>query len=1084
MRCKRLLSLTLAVCMTLGSSVLLPQNLFVESTGVTANADSDYLIPQFETKTNGAKSSNKSANYYSTYASTVKSCIYEDSDNNLWRAEFIDSKIVIEKYSQGAKKLIKTFSVNPELPIYGGVFFGKDYNYVVSGRKNPDYDDNIEVLRVTKYTKQWEKVDHASVFGANTLEPFHAGSCRMTEASGKLYVDTCHTMYKSDDGLNHQANMCFVIDETQMTVINSHYEVWNLSIGYVSHSFNQFIKTDGEKIYRIDHGDAHPRGIPIIVNNVDGSIRNVNYTIPVTFEGAIGQNSTGASIGGLEVSSDTILFPYNQEPDSSSSFRNILINVTSKSLEKSYQKNITNYDESSNVTCSTPQIVKVNNDMYVVLWEETNKTTSEKTVRLVSVDRNGDKISNIVAIEANLSDCQPILCSDGCIRWYVTSDSSPFFYAIQPYDINSLHIHKADWKVIKKETCTTDGQQTGKCSICGKTITKTIKATGHDWDSWPTISWDGGDTAKGVFTCRNDSSHTTSVKATIVSTSIISPATCTSVGLKRGTFRISFGNYTYTSGGFADIPKTAHKWSDWTITKKATCTATGTKNHTCSVCGTTETQTITKLGHNYKSTIVNPTCTAKGYALHKCVRCGDSYKDTYKAANGHSWSAWKTTKQATCTTEGLKTRTCSVCKKTEKQTIAATGHSWSAWKTTKQATCTTEGLKTRTCSVCKKTEKQTIAATGHSWSAWKTTKQATCTTAGSKTRTCSVCKMTESVTIKATGHKWSAWKTTKAASPTSTGTQTRACSICKKTETKTLSKTSIRLSGYDRYDTSFAIADQLRKINGNKKFKSIIIASGSDYADALSSAYLAKIKDAPIILTHPSFTDKVIEYVKKNSESSAQIYIIGGAAAVNKDTEKKLKKSFKNVKRLWGQDRFETNLEVLKQANVKGQELLVGNGLGYADALSASAVGRPMMLVSGKTLTAKQKAFLKQAEVKSATLLGESDVVSSQIEKQFKQLVGNIDRQGGRDRFETSVLIAKKYFKNPKTISLAYGLNYPDGLCGAPLAMKYGCPLLLTINQQPENAKAYAKQIGATSAVTFGGDDLISDKTIKTILSK
>ena len=69
-------------------------------------------------------------------------------------------------------------------------------------------------------------------------------------AAGTLYVYTCHEMYKSDDGLHHQANMIYVIKEADMTVADQYYEVMNVAqAGYVSHSFNQFIKTDGEYVY-------------------------------------------------------------------------------------------------------------------------------------------------------------------------------------------------------------------------------------------------------------------------------------------------------------------------------------------------------------------------------------------------------------------------------------------------------------------------------------------------------------------------------------------------------------------------------------------------------------------------------------------------------------------------------------------------------------------------------------------------------------------------------------------------------------------------------------------------------------------
>lgn len=48
--------------------------------------------------------------------------------------------------------------------------------------------------------------------------------------------------------------------------------------------------------------------------------------------------------------------------------------------------------------------------------------------------------------------------------------------------------------------------------------------------------------------------------------------------------------------GCGDIQnEEAHKYGDWTVTKEATETAKGEKEHTCTICGYTETAEITKL---------------------------------------------------------------------------------------------------------------------------------------------------------------------------------------------------------------------------------------------------------------------------------------------------------------------------------------------------------------------------------------------------------------------------------------------------------------------------------------------------------
>ena len=106
-------------------------------------------------------------------------------------------------------------------------------------------------------------------------------------------------------------------------------------------------------------------------------------------------------------------------------------------------------------------------------------------------------------------------------------------------------------------------------------------------------------------------------------------ATCTKTGLTEGKHCSICGTVIKAQ---ETVPATGkHSFGDWKITKAATCTATGTKTITCSVCGKVETQTIAKTAHKYVNTVVKPTYTAQGYTLHKCSVCGTSYKDTYTA---------------------------------------------------------------------------------------------------------------------------------------------------------------------------------------------------------------------------------------------------------------------------------------------------------------------------------------------------------------------------------------------------------------------------------------------------------------------
>ena len=294
-------------------------------------------------------------------------------------------------------------------------------------------------------------------------------------------------------------------------------------------------------------------------------------------------------------------------------------------------------------------------------------------------------------------------------------------------------------------------------------------------------------------------------------------------------------------------------------------------------------------------------------------------------------------------------------------------------------------------------------------------------------------------------------------------------------------KQPARIYGADRYGTAIGIADQLRAANGGKKFSNIIIASGLNFADALSASYLAKVKNAPILLTSKALTDRIAKYIKDSSYTDATIYIVGGSAAVPTATEKALG-GFKIV-RLAGSNRYTTNLLALKEAGVTNQEILVASGTNYADALSASAVGKPILLAAGITLLSDQLSYLKTLSGKTATIIGGTGAVTTQIETQISGIFTNVSRIGGLNRYETSVNVANKYFGKAQKLTLAYALNYPDGLCAGPLASKYASPLILTASNNFAAAKDYAAKSGSASATTIGGPPLISDEAARTIIN-
>ena len=186
--------------------------------------------------------------------------------------------------------------------------------------------------------------------------------------------------------------------------------------------------------------------------------------------------------------------------------------------------------------------------------------------------------------------------------------------------------------------------------------------------------------------------------------------TCTETGSETSTCSEADCGKTFTH----EIPALGHSWDEGRVTKPATETEDGVKTFTCTRCSVTRTEAIPALSHehSYKEVVTAPTCTEKGYTTHTCA-CGDSYVDTYTDPLGHDLKD-DAAVAATCTTAGTTAgKHCTRCDYKEgMETIAALGHAWDEGKVTKEATETTQGSMTYTCTRCSATKRDILPASG------------------------------------------------------------------------------------------------------------------------------------------------------------------------------------------------------------------------------------------------------------------------------------------------------------------------------------------------------------------------------------
>ena len=765
------------------------------STAVSAGSFSAFAVAQCV----AYSGSNVNDQDYVQWSDTVKSYLTVCDNGNYMRVQSgaIEGKLLVEYYSSDFEPL-STKLIDNELPIFGAFYDSGNNYYVLSGQENPKQNDSLEVFRITKYDKNWNKIKSCGLYGANTTVPFDAGSARMTHSGDHLLVRTCHEMYKSSDGNNHQSNVTIEVDMPSMTITDSYTGVMNVDYGYVSHSFNQFIKTDGNHIVALDHGDAHPRSAVLVKYNSDFTtgkffpsyfeqVSNIDVvTYPEYTSGHY--NYTGAAIGGFDVSSSSYIVAQSTvdlDYINTSKTRNVYVSAVSKDLSTNKLNKITSYAEGTD-SASAPQLVKINDNSFLLLWVRDTK------VSCVKLNADGTVNGSIHTFEGSLSDCQPVI-KNGRAVWYVCDKNNVTFNSLNLSNLDDIKTvdvktgHDYETKYASK----TDGTVTQTCKSCGYVNKFTVPTS-------TTVYWrtDLSNTTFSSVLSKTQFSVGDSIDFWLYDdtdyTVEFSDRSMVSVN-KLENYANDIRRITFKNGGSLTVkiyptynPSvaktykltcgcTSHTYGSAVITKQPTCTSEGTKTKTCTQCGATVTETIAKLSHSYTTTVVAPTCTTDGYTLYKCSVCGTSYKDNTTKATGHSYGNSVVTKQPTCTSEGTAIKTCTKCNATVTETIPKTSHKYA--DTVVTPTCTTDGYTLHKCSVCGTSYKDnTTKATGHSYGNSVVTKQPTCTSEGTAIKTCTKCNATVTETIPKTSHKYA--DTVVTPTCTTDGYTLHKCSVC------------------------------------------------------------------------------------------------------------------------------------------------------------------------------------------------------------------------------------------------------------------------------------------------------------------
>ena len=1052
------------------------------STAVSAGSFSAFAVAQCV----AYSGSNVNAQDYVQWSDTVKSYLTVCDNGNYMRVQSgaIKGKLLVEYYSSDFEPL-STKLIDNELPIFGAFYDSGNNYYVLSGQENPKQNDSLEVFRITKYDKNWNKIKSCGLYGANTTVPFDAGSARMTHSGDHLLVRTCHEMYKSSDGNNHQSNVTIEVDMPSMTITDSYTGIMNVDYGYVSHSFNQFIKTDGNHIVALDHGDAHPRSAVLVKYNSDFTtgkffpsyFEQVSNIDVVTYpEYTAGHyNYTGAAIGGFDVSSSSYIVAQSTvdlDYINTSKTRNVYVSAVSKDLSTNKLNKITSYAEGTD-SASAPQLVKINNNSFLLLWARDTK------VSCVKLNADGTVNGSIHTFEGSLSDCQPVV-KNGRAVWYVYDKSNVTFNSLNLSNLDDIKTvdvktgHDYETKYASK----TDGTVTQTCKSCGYVNKFTVPTS-------TTVYWrtDLSNTSFSSVLSKTQFSAGDSIDFWLYDntdyTVEFSDRSMVSVN-KLENYANDIRRITFKNGGSLTVkiyptynPSvaktykftcgcTSHTYGSAVITKQPTCTSEGTKTKTCTQCGATVTETIAKLSHSYTATVVAPTCTADGYTLHKCSVCGTSYKDNTTKATGHSYGNSVVTKQPTCTSEGSAIKTCTKCNATVTETIPkishkyadtvvaptctadgytfhkcsvcgtsykdnttkATGHSYGNSVVTKQPTCTAEGSAIKTCTKCNTTVTEKLPAKGHTAITDKGY-SATCTTAGKTDGShCSVCNtvIKAQTVINATGHKSSGWIVDKAASIGVKGSKHRECTVCKKVletaEIPALSRISISKASVTLSTSTYAYDGKAKKPGVTVKLNGKTLKNGTDYTVSYSNN--TKVGTAKVTITGKgNYTGSVSKtYSIKNNFKKATVSGISTKAFTGKNITQSItvKYNGKTLKKGTDYTVSYSNNKKVGTATVK----IAGKGSCTGTVTKTFKINPAKQEI--QKLTAKSKAFFVDwAQKGSATGYEIQYATNSKFTRAKKVTITN----NKTDKTTISKLSGKKkYYVRVRSYTTVKGTKY------------------------------------------------------------
>lgn len=292
----------------------------------------------------------------------------------------------------------------------------------------------------------------------------------------------------------------------------------------------------------------------------------------------------------------------------------------------------------------------------------------------------------------------------------------------------------------------------------------------------------------------------------------------------------------------------------------------------------------------------------------------------------------------------------------------------------------------------------------------------------------------------------------------------------------------LRRSGSDRYGTAAALVSE-----AVDRADTVLLATGTDFPDALAGGAAAAALDAPLLLvTRDAIPTPTIQQLERLRPS--RVVVLGGPKSVGDVVVTGLQQLSwaPTVDRVSGPDRFATALAVSREVFQPGVgRVYLATGHGFADALAAvpaAAFDRgPILLVSGGVLTSELAEELDRlAPLNGVAIAGGPTAVPYDIESALYERGYSVTRYEGRDRFGTAASIAEVLPHWTGAAFLATGSGFADALAAGPIAGRRAAPLLLTSGTSlVEPARNAMAKRSAQVIYVAGGPLTVADEVLK-----